>query len=250
MADPKIISRLRKLLALARSGDNHETRAARLTADAFMTRHGLREQDADDVLESDVVEVPLGADGFGENWKWRLVTLAARYHRCEALGLRVSERRKVRVVGLRDDAVAAAAFFNATVAGLRELARSEMRGVVARARRDYRYYPREEAENYLRWWREGVVDGLAVRIARSVSFSGGDTEEREVEVREVEASDGVLVRIVSPASSVRDRVASFAARESVEVDDCDFIGDVNEEAYASGFRQSSQVQLPGREGDS
>ena len=255
----KAISRLRKLLALARSGDTCEARSARRKADDFMERQGLRESDADGVSESDVVEVSLGSDGFGQSWKFRLAALVARSRRCEALGLSVRGRRKVRVVGLRDDVGEAVSLFVHLDAELREMARDEMRRVVGRIRRDLAREDlgvwrgresrkavvdvgevRRRSEVYLRCWREGAVDGIVEAARRrKPSSSAGDAFTSSGEAA------GALVRSCLPAASVRERVSRFGARPVSEGggEYGGWEGDFDERAYESGFRTGSRLDL-------
>jgi hypothetical protein len=102
----KISARVRKLLALAhnKAATPNEVEVAARMAQELMQEHRLSEVDivADD--GSMVVDLPAGADGFMASWKFALVTSVARAFFCEAVGLRASRRRKVRIVGRREDA--------------------------------------------------------------------------------------------------------------------------------------------------
>jgi hypothetical protein len=239
VASVKLLIRLRKLLALARSGNVHEAASARTKADEYMARHGLTEADASVAGEDEVVEVSLGSKGFETPWKFKLATVAARSFRCEALGLRVGERRKVRLVGVRDEVARAAELFRLLEREVLRVARAELAGVVARIRMVVPKYVRLLSERYLRYFREGLVDGLAASLLGRGRSRGGvsvaSTPENRVEG---------LVR-ATPSSNVRERLVSSGVRV-MECEESDYEPDVFDElaeaAYRSGFRQSSDVR--------
>lgn len=251
MASPKVFSRLRKLLALARSPEAHEARSARAKADALMARHGVRESDADVPGPGEVAEVPLGAAGFEEAWKFKLATAAARHHGCEALGLRVGRRRKVRLVGVGAGVGRAAELFRSLDRELRGIARAEMSGVVRRLRQFAPGRVRQLSERYLRYFREGAVDGVVASLLRErragAPASAGEAAPGRAAVGEAPVQSAGLVR-VEPREDpgVRERVASYGAREvGGEGGDEDF-DELAELAYSSGFRQAASIQVSGR----
>lgn len=166
MASFKVLSRLRKLLALATSSNPHEASAASDAARRLMKRHGLTEADAAGEGEDELVELSLGARGFASAWKFSLATLAARAHSCEALGLRLGKRRKVRVVGKRSDAEAAASLFHLLDEELSRLAKVEMAAVILICRRVDRRSV-HLAARYLDNFRRGAVAGFAARLAKN-----------------------------------------------------------------------------------
>jgi hypothetical protein len=102
----KILDRVKKLLALAKDkgGNANEVAAAAALAASLMQAHKLTEADVptEDPEGPDMVDLPAGAD-FLDSWRFVLVTCVARSFMCEAVGLRSAGRRKVRVVGRRED---------------------------------------------------------------------------------------------------------------------------------------------------
>jgi hypothetical protein len=204
-----------------------------------MARHGLTEADAAVAGEDEVVEVSLGSKGFEEGWKFKLATVAARSFRCEALGLRVGERRKVRLVGVRDEVARAAELFRSLEHEVRRVARAELAGVVAKIRRAAPGHVRLLSERYLRYFRKGLVDGVAVSLlgkqrSRESVPAGGVVSVSEARV------EG-LVR-VAPRPAVRERLESSGVRVVVEEPVDEDFDELAEVAYLSGFRQASCVR--------
>ena len=111
----KILDRVRKLLALAADarGNAQEIAAAAAEAARLMQEHKLSDDDVTAAADdgSDLVDVPAGSKGFEQTWKFSLVTSTARSFYCEVIGLKVGTRRKVRVVGRRQDVDVAMAVF-------------------------------------------------------------------------------------------------------------------------------------------
>jgi hypothetical protein len=255
VASAKVVSRLRKLLALSRSGNAHEASSARSKADEYMARHGLQESDAAVAGEDEVVEVPVGSRGFEEPWKFKLATVAARRYGCEALGRRLGRRRTVRLVGVRDEVARAVKFFKTLELEVVRVARLELEGVVEKIRGISPGHVRRLSERYLRYFREGLVDGVAASLLRrEKSRRGGSPPPVDwsrvpaggvVEVSEARVEG--LVR-VAPGSVVREKLKSSGVRvvEGDEYDDVCDGGDFDElaeVAYCSGFRQASSVRV-------
>jgi hypothetical protein len=112
MADrSQLLERLRKLLALAKSPNQHEAAAARKAADGIMLKHGFTEDDAREAEREGYFELPLGAKGWNATWRFTLVTAAARFCGAEAIALQIGPRRKVRLVGERASVEAAHALY-------------------------------------------------------------------------------------------------------------------------------------------
>jgi Protein of unknown function (DUF2786) len=102
----KILDRIRKLLALAQGqgGTVNEVYVAATEAARLMQLHKLTLADIPEHGDSsaDMVDLPAGAD-FLDSWRFVLVSSVARSFMCDAIGLCAAERRKVRVVGRRED---------------------------------------------------------------------------------------------------------------------------------------------------
>jgi hypothetical protein len=78
-----------------------------------MQEHKLTEVDVSEVADggSAITELPMGAEGFMADWKFALISNVAKAFFCEALALRVGKRRKVRLIGRKDDIAAAVAVY-------------------------------------------------------------------------------------------------------------------------------------------
>lgn len=103
-----VLDRVRKLLARAADSGSSETevKVAAAEAQRLMQEHKLSEADVTEAVSdgSGIVDLPAGSEGFMASWKFALVTSVARAFFCEAVGLRIGPRRKVRIVGRREDA--------------------------------------------------------------------------------------------------------------------------------------------------
>jgi hypothetical protein len=121
----RVLSKLDKILARAKSANVHEAETARRMADELMVKHGLTDADLERHHESGYHEVSLGYAGFNTSWKFALVTAAARYSGCEAVALQSGRRRKVRLVGEKAAVEKAVVFFNDLLKTLTDLERRE-----------------------------------------------------------------------------------------------------------------------------
>ena len=233
--DPKIASRVRKLLALATSPNPNEAESARASARRLMRRHGLTEEEVAG-SGAEFVEVFLGWRGFDSAWKFDLAAVAARARACEALGLRNGKRRRVRVVGRRRDAEAAVELFRYLHRELDRMARAEMADVVEVIREKYPGRVRRFAACYLGEFREGAVAGFA-RSLRSAAAGGAPPPPP--------AAEGSLVR--TGVGGVREHLAARGAREVSPGGEgpADPLGScvVGDTAYASGWRQARRVPI-------
>jgi len=121
MALPRVLDRIRKLLALAGSVNSHEAEAARKTAERLMARHGVTREEAEALEEDGNYELSLGTEGWGSLWRFSLVTAAARSCGAEALCLIVGRKRRVRLVGQQKDVERAKAVYDGLLAAVRRL---------------------------------------------------------------------------------------------------------------------------------
>ena len=112
MTKYKIIERIRKLLALSTSNNKHESAVALSHARKLMAKHGLTEAEVDEDSSGEMMfELSMGASGFSARWKFVLVAAVAQAHHCDVVGLRTGKRRKVRMVGLKENTELAAKVF-------------------------------------------------------------------------------------------------------------------------------------------
>lgn len=97
------VDKLRKLLALAGSPNEHESKVARRAADRLMLRYGLTEADVREADDAGYCEMSLGITGWNVTWRFTLVSLAARVCGVEAVALRRGAKRLVKLCGARRD---------------------------------------------------------------------------------------------------------------------------------------------------
>ena len=121
----KILDRVKKLLALSTSSNVNEAATAAAAAQRLMLEHKLTEADVSDTQAGQMFELSMGAAGFATRWKFVLVTAVARSFFCEAIGLRVGRRRKVRIVGSREDVEIASQVFKYLFREINGLAQAE-----------------------------------------------------------------------------------------------------------------------------
>lgn len=193
----KISDRIRKLLALAadKNASPNEVSQAAAMAAALMQEHKLSEADVTDKTQdgSEVIDVPLGAEGFMASWKFGLVTVTARSFFCEAIGLHVGRRRKVRIVGKKDDIEVATVVFEYL---LRE---------IERLTDAHALEPRElifemvEGQKTDRERRDAYRAGLVMGVAATL---------RDQAKKFTEGSEKALVLVKTSQDELRDHVSS------------------------------------------
>ena len=125
MTKTKVLERIRKLLALSTSSNKNESATAMSHARKLMEKHGLTDADVDASGDGMMFELSMGASGFSARWKFVLVAAVAQAHHCDVVGLRTGKRRKVRMVGLREDTELAARVFKHLLAEIDGLVRVE-----------------------------------------------------------------------------------------------------------------------------
>lgn len=201
MADrERLLARLRKLLALGDSPNEHEASTARSAAASLMRRHGLTREEAEAEPLAGYYELPMGARGWGTTWRFALVTAAARSCGAEAVCLQAAGRRKVRIVGERDDVERARDLYLRLLDVVRDLEQrvSDLYG--------------DELAEYAEWggaraaadsFRRGVVYGIALVLA-SVGRDGPAASSLS-EPATVPLSEVSLARVSKHAGRVKDR---------------------------------------------
>jgi hypothetical protein len=122
----RTVDRIKKLLALSTSKNVHEAASAAAAAQRLMFEHKLSGEEIEASKDEGLHELPIGAKGFTSVWKFELVTIVARAFFCEALGLRSGKRRKVRIIGSKEDAEIAVKIFNYLCKEIDRLARREL----------------------------------------------------------------------------------------------------------------------------
>lgn len=159
----KVTERVRRLLALTDSPNVHEAASAAKEAQRLMQEHKLTAADVKAEDGSAITELPLGATGYMASWKFALVTHVARAFFCEVIALRVGQRRKIRVVGKKDDAEVAVHVFDYLVKEIDRLADLDAdtwtaRSLMRESSVDVRAYKEK--------FRQGVAQGVSEKLKR------------------------------------------------------------------------------------
>jgi hypothetical protein len=229
----KVLEKIRKLIALEASPNKHEADVAHKTAERLLKKHGLTRDEVARMSADGYAEVPMGARGFDEAWRWALVTTASRYCGAEAVALMAERkhrppRRKVRLVGERADVERAKALYGELcelVTRLEQVAADRLLGLIVEW--TWRYTPEECADSF----RRGVVMGIAARMAAHKKAGGQDDELWRSARDEPPAAKpagvlGALVRLVGGARERTARARETASRvrgapqsKSIDLDD-------------------------------
>lgn len=216
------LDRLAKLLALESSPNACEAASARRAAESLMRKHGLRREEASGRSSSGYYEHPMGARGWGQAWRFALVTAAARHCGAEALALLAGDRTKVRVVGVRADVERAVELYAELLAVVLELGKSAREGVLddGRLRNEAEIYGVRECVDA---FRRGAVLGVVALLARTGGevFSAGRAPSDLGGKRSVTPEQGAMVRVEGRRSGQSERVrARYAPVErAADLDD-------------------------------
>lgn len=193
----RALQRARRLLALTTSPNEHEAASATRKFAELRDRYGFAEADLVESADSGMFEVAVSSaryGGFQAEWKWRLVSEVAFLHDCEAVAVRDEQRRRVRLVGDRNDVREAELHFKL----LYDLVRGEGEVVVARV---FRHRPEigvSAVGAYARSYLRGLVAAVTERLLEDRLRGEPDSAESVVPT-------GGAVVVPKPASS--DQVA-------------------------------------------
>jgi len=250
----KIADRIRKLLALSNSTNVNEAASAATRAQALMQEHRLTEIDVSEATSDGkaITELPLGAEGFMASWKFALATNVARAFFCEALGLRVGRRRKVRIIGRREDAEVAVTVFTFLVSEIERLAlnvtQSDVEAAEAAEAADDDFWegsflglfdravnPEEISRDlraYRERWRQGAAQGASDKLrAETVKFAASSSNALVVVNTNKDEIDAHLKRRYG------------GAKQNIVDPICGGLG----AAFESGYVAGAQIAVPGRE---
>lgn len=115
-ADPEIVDKVRKFLALSRSDNVHEAALAAERAHKLMLEHSIALSDVSDVLPADVIEDEISDARMMAVWRFGLLTACARSYYCSTV--RVEEettlhttRIRAVIMGRKDDVAAVRCLF-------------------------------------------------------------------------------------------------------------------------------------------
>ena len=232
----KILDRVKKLLALSTSSNVNEAANAAAAAQKLMLEHRLTEADVSDTQEGQMFELSMGAAGFSMRWKFVLVTAVARSFFCEAVGLRVGQRRKVRIVGRKEDVEIAAHVFRHLHSEINRLAKIEIEAIdwdegVCSYGLGMAFGIEHDPKQYLESFRRGAV---AAVIAK---FRTGEEDF-------VASDSSALVVASRGREPVREYVVSkFTDTRKLGHDD---VVQVDDLAFVRGYEQAQSISLPGK----
>lgn len=205
----RLLDRLSKLLALAKSTSEHEAATARRLADDFMSRHGLTRADVDAHDASAYCELSMGAVGWNATWRFALATVAARHCGAEAIALQSGKLRKVKLAGARGDVERAQSLYQQLLdveRGIERLAAAELADMIEIA--SCECGARRATDSF----RRGVVLGIALRLARSGSKADPVSGEGRVTVDTDPAPEQGIVSRVAKSAGREPRTAAAAER--------------------------------------
>jgi hypothetical protein len=229
----KILDRVKKLLALSTSSNVNEAATAAAAAQKLMLEHRLTEADVSDTQDGQMFELSMGAAGFASRWKFVLVTAVARSFFCEAIGLLVGRRRKVRIVGRREDTEIAARVFRYLLAEINRLAKSEIEGIDWGVR-DVLFVGlgwgvEQDPERYLESFRRGAVAAVVSK------FRSGEEDF-------VASDSRALVIARRDHEKVRAYVgAKFTDTRKLE---SERVAEVDDLAFFRGYEQARVIVIP------
>lgn len=223
----KVADRVRKLLSLATSNNVNEAAVATAQAQKLMQEHKLSMADVSVEDGSAITELPLGSEGYMASWKFALVTGVARAFFCEAIALRIRNRRKVRVVGRREDAEVAIGVFNFVVAEIERLADEDVNTDAA-----LRFISsgRIDVRGYKEKFRQGAAAGVASKLRQqTATFTASSEKALAVTNRSKEELHGYL---------------KTKYGESKQVDQKAPEGEAAEEAFLRGYEKGEDINVP------
>jgi hypothetical protein len=139
-----------------------------------MQEHKLSMADVSAEDGSAITELPLGSEGYMASWKFALVTGVARAFFCEVIALRLRNRRKIRVVGRKDDAEVAIGVFNYVVSEIERLADDDVK---TRTARQYIDSGRIDVRGYKEKFRQGAAAGVASKLKAQTSTFTASSEK-------------------------------------------------------------------------
>ena len=231
----KILDRVKKLLALSTSSNVNEAANAAAAAQKLMLEHRLTEADVSDTQEGQMFELSMGAAGFDSRWKFVLVTAVARAFFCEAVGLRVGQRRKVRIVGGKEDVGIAAQVFRYLHSEINRLAKIEIESIdwdegVFSFGLGLASGIEHDPEQYLESYRRGAVAAVIARFRTGEeAFVASDSRALVISIRD---RDQVRAYVGSRFTNTKKP----SQEDVVPVDDLAFI---------RGYEQAQEIVLPG-----
>lgn len=163
----KITDKVRKLLALSKSPNEAEAKAALVKAKALMAEYKLSEKDVADLRKQEVVKIYTSVtfSGRRDAWLSTLAHIICENMCCSSLLLRRKRTYTIGVVGLEDDAQMAAEVFGYAAAYVLEHNRE-----MTRRMKKEGFKTREINEHKLGY-------GLGFAFGLQASYEGAGSEE-------------------------------------------------------------------------
>lgn len=223
----KIAERIRRLLALTASSNVHEAAAAAAEAQRLMQAHKLSAADVEAEDGNKISELPLGSQGYMAPWKFSLVTNVARAFFCEVIALRLRSRRKIRVIGRKNDAEVAIGVFNYLVKEIDRLADEDAEHYMARSMIESGAI---DIRTYKEKFREGAAMGVTNRLKQETAAF-------------TTSSETALAVVNKSKDELRDYLKSkYGASKTVEQKKPDSIA--AEEAFLRGYDRGANIAVP------
>ena len=224
----KVLDKIKKLLALSTSSNVNEAATAAAAAQRLMLEHKLTEVDVSESQDGQMFELSMGAAGFVSRWKFVLVTVVARAFFCEAIGLRMGARRKVRIVGQRGDVEISSQVFKYLHREIDRLARAEVSRVAVESQV---YGESVDLRHYLDSFRRGAVVAIIEKLRQGEEeFVASDSRALVLARRDREQ-----VRAYVNAKFSTPKLA--VEKEAPQIDDL---------AFVRGYEQAHRaIVIPG-----
>jgi hypothetical protein len=244
----KLIDKIKKVLARAQSSNPHEAASAAALAAKLMQEHALSETDVSAEVgdPGDIVtEVVVGSEGFMVSWRFALVFEVARAFFCEAVALRLRDKRRVRIIGRKTDADIAAMVFKHLAKEVERLAAKELTDpdvLFSMHLDDLRHFagfgesPSDIiAENYKDNFSRGAVVAIAWRLKHEFEAFARSSEKALVLV-EKRREEAKMFRGSKYGANLKELGADDARKQNVD-----------EYAMSRGYVAGMDMHIPGKD---
>ena len=131
-----VLARVRKLLSLAQSSNQHEAQAAHTHAELLMKRHGLTRGEVDDEALAGIGEHTIIGIDFGSTWRFALLNAVATRYGCKAIRIFSAPPVAGAVVGHTENAALVEFVFRKLEGDVTRLAERNFDATFARLKRE------------------------------------------------------------------------------------------------------------------
>lgn len=229
MIDDKILDRIRKILARAKSSNANEAATAAELAHKLMLEHRIAISDVSDALPADVVEEEIHGERMMAVWRFGLLTACARSYYCstvrvEELTTLGTKRIIAIVMGRKDDVAAVRCLFEHME---REIDRFWGKKFDHGRVPGNLTIPEIESEES---WKRGVVVAIQDKLrGQRMMFERGST------------------RAMVLGDKAREAVDDYARKKYPETYRPQMGGKAVESAFSRGYRAGLDVGVPEKE---